>query len=77
MGSKPRVPVLAFVGAALAVLAVVFYQLELKGLGVGLGLVALVMETASWLVDIGGPKGPREDDDPQDDEGGPTRPKEW
>jgi hypothetical protein len=74
---KPRVTPLAVLGAVLAVLAVVLYQLELKGLGVGLGFVALVMETASWLIDIGGPRRPGDKDDSQDGEGGPTRPKEW
>lgn len=74
---KPRVTPLAVVGAALAVLAVVLYQLELKGFGVGLGLIALVMETVSWLTDIGGPRRPGDEDDPEDDDGRPTRPKEW
>lgn len=74
---KPRVTPLAVVGAALAVAAVVLYQLELKGFGVGLGLIALVMETVSSLIDIGGAERPEDDDGPHDDDGRPTRPKEW
>jgi hypothetical protein len=77
MASKLRVTPLAVLGAVLAVLAVVLYQLELKGFGVGLGLVALVMETVSWLIDIGGPKRPGDEEDSNDDEGRPSRPKEW
>ena len=77
MASKPRVTPLAVLGLVFAVLAVVCYQLELQGFGVGLGLVALVMETASWVIDIGGPRRPGDEDGPRDDDGGPARPKEW
>jgi hypothetical protein len=72
-----RATPLAVFGVLAGVAAVVTYQLDLGGYGIGFGLLALVLEAVSWVTAIGGPKHPGDPDSIEEVDGVKRRPKHW
>jgi len=72
-----RATPLAVLGVLAGAAAVITYQLDLGGYGIGFGLLALVLETVSWVTAIGGPKRPDDPDSIQEVDGVKRRPKHW
>jgi hypothetical protein len=72
-----RAAPLAVLGILAAVAAVITYQLDLRGYGVGFGLLALVLEAVSWVIRIGGPELPEDPDSIKEGDGVQRRPEHW